>query len=177
MKTRLCCSSLAGYRHTAREESRIWSMFQLLHVLWIIQTIVFLIKKYCFECAEWLSKASRIFWPNIVSCSLLKILAFKLGAEVIEKKKKVYIPAACCSKAKQMFGLKLTYISFMSLFSNMEVWKIAFLLSSHLMPSVLCVCACMCVWVCVCLCEDTHTHQQYYRVSVVVLKHVGHIWI
>lgn len=144
-------------------------MFQLLHVLWIKQTIVFLIKKYCFECAEWLSKASRIFWPNIVSCSLLKILAFKLGAEVIEKK--VYIPPACCSKAKQMFGLKLTYISFMSLFCNMEVWKIAFLLSSHLMPSVLCVS------VCVCFCEDTHSQQQHCRVSVVVLKHVGHIWI
>ena len=146
MKARLCCSSLAGYRHTAREESGIQSMFQLLHVLWIKQTIVFLIKKYCFECAEWLSQASRIFWPNIVSCSLLKILAFKLGAEVIEKKKKkkVYIPAACCSKAKQMFGLKLTYISFMSLFFNMEVWKIPFLIPSHLMPSVLCVS--VCVW-------------------------------
>lgn len=144
-------------------------MFQLLHVLWIKQTIVFLIKKYCFECAEWLSKASRIFWPNIVSCSLLKILAFKLGAEVIEKKKKVYIPAACCSKAKQMFGLKLTYISFMSLFFNMEVWKIPFLIPSHLMSSVLCVSVSVCV--------DTHTQQQYYRVSVVVLKHVGHIWI
>ena len=143
MKARLCCSSLAGYRHTARKESGIQSMFQLLHVLWIKQTIVFLIKKYCFECAEWLSQASRIFWPNIVSCSLLKILAFKLGAEVIEKKK-VYIPAACCSKAKQMFGLKLTYISFMSLFFNMEVWKIPFLIPSHLMPSVLCVS--VCVW-------------------------------
>ena len=154
MKARLCCSSLAGYRHTAREESGIQSMFQLLHVLWIKQTIVFLIKKYCFECVEWLRKASRIFWPNIVSCSLLKILAFKLGAEVIEKKKKVYIPAACCSKAKQMFGLKLTYISFMSLFFNMEVWKISFLLPSHLMPSVLCVC----VWVCVCACVCVHRH-------------------
>lgn len=160
MKARLCCSSLAGYRHTAREESGIQSMFQLLHVLWIKQTIVFLIKKYCFECAEWLSKASRIFWPNIVSCSLLKILAFKLRAEVIEKKKKkVYIPAACCSKAKQMFGLKLTYISFMSLFFNMEVWKIPFLLSSHLMPSVLCVCECVCVWMCMCVFMWGHAHS------------------
>lgn len=147
-------------------------MFQLLHVLWIKQTIVFLIKKYCFECAEWLSKASRIFWPNIVSSSLLKILAFKLGTEVIEKKKKKSLHSCSrCSKAKQMFGLKLTYISFMSLFFNVEFWKIAFLLSSHLMPSVVCVHAC------VCLCGDTHTQQQYYRVSVVVLKHVGHIWI
>lgn len=35
------------------------------------------------------------------------------------------------------------------------------------MSSVLCVSVSVCV--------DTHTQQQYYRVSVVVLKHVGHI--
>lgn len=30
---------------------------------------------------------------------------------------------------------------------------------------------CVNVHVCVCLSEDMHTQQQYYRVSVVVLKH------
>ena len=145
-------------------------MFQLLHVLWIKQTIVFLIKKYCFECAEWLSQASRIFWPNIVSCSLLKILAFKLGDEVIEKKKKKKSLHSCSLLQQSPTNVWLK--------AHLHLFHEPFLQHGSLKNTISCTesfnAKC---FVCECVCVDTHTQQQYYRVSVVVLKHVGHIWI
>ena len=110
---------------------------------------------YCFfdkEVLFWMCRVAKSSQQNFLAkYSLLltpKNPSFQIRSwSHWKKKKKVYIPAACCSKAKQMFGLKLTYISFMSLFFNMEVWKIPFLVPSHLMPSVLCVS--VCVWTCI----------------------------